>query len=130
MAHSPPRGASKSTSTWVRIVASETVRAWLQTLVIIAGALFGVYEFYLKEVWWPATAPINLSTEVTIKEAGVSASNESKELEAIELVVKARNPSNRTVYLLKNYWRAWGVKCHRKMPSLSDSVGWPEFLDT
>jgi hypothetical protein len=122
MANGPQRHTS-----WFQIVVSETLRAWVQTLVIVAGALFGIWQFYLKEVLWPATAPINLTTEVAIKEAGVGGSGSGGgELEAIELTIKARNPSStRTVYLLTNYWRAWGVRITRRAESqdwLKDAV--------
>lgn len=89
----------------------ETIRAWLTAVAIpIVLAVAGFWQFYLKEVLWPATA-INLTTELTIKRAGHRVhSSQSGELEAIELVVSARNPSSTTIYLLENYWLAWGTK--------------------
>jgi len=89
----------------------DTVRLWLTAVAIpIVLAVAGFWQFYLKEVLWPATA-INLTTELTIKRAGHRAhSSQSGELEAIELVVGARNPSSSTIYLLHNYWLAWGTK--------------------
>ncbi|MEX2167201.1 MAG: hypothetical protein WD852_09310 [Methyloceanibacter sp.] len=100
MLHDPPH--------WVW----ESRRSWIQTLTVVAVALFGAWQFVLKEILWPAAAPINLTAEVTIKEAGHRAdgSAEKAGYAAIELVVVAKNPSSRPVYLLPNIWFAQGVK--------------------
>jgi hypothetical protein len=92
---------------------SDGIRHWVQTLVIIAGIIAGVWQFVFKEIWTPAAAPINLTTEVSVKEAGFRTASDSKsteQLEAIELMVTAINVSTRTVYLLSNFWAAWGMK--------------------
>ena len=90
---------------------AESIRLWLTAVAIpIVLAVAGFWQFYLKEVLWPATA-INLTTELSIKRAGHRAhSSRSGELEAIELMIGARNPSSNTIYLLHNYWIAWGTK--------------------
>jgi hypothetical protein len=92
-----------SRSTW------ESLRLWL-TAVAIPGvlAVAGFWQFYLKEVLWPAAA-INLTTEVTIKEAGISTNPEAKNLEAIQVVITAQNPSSNKLYLCTNYWLAYGL---------------------
>jgi hypothetical protein len=92
---------------------SDVIRHWVQTLVIIAGIVAGVWQFVFKEIWSPAAAPINLTTEVNVKEAGfrvASSGKSTEQLEAIELMVTAINVSTRTVYLLSNHWAAWGMK--------------------
>jgi len=90
----------------------EHIRLWLSAIGLpVVLALAGLWQFYLKEVWWPESA-INLTTEVSIKQVGLSAggADASKNLEALEVAITAQNPSTRTVYLCANYWAAWGIK--------------------
>ncbi|HXQ66643.1 MAG TPA: hypothetical protein VN980_08740, partial [Alphaproteobacteria bacterium] len=92
-------------------LASE-IRDWVQTVVIVLGVGAGIWQFEVKEIWTPAAAPINVTTELTVKEAGFrgASSNENKEqFEAIELSIVAKNPSTRDVYLLANCWEAVGL---------------------
>jgi hypothetical protein len=87
------------------------VRDWLAAVGIpVVLAVAGFWQFYLKEVWWPASA-INLTADVSVKEAGfgAGAAAATNNLEAIEVAITARNPSSNTVYLCANYWGAWGV---------------------
>jgi hypothetical protein len=107
---------------------SASARLWLQAVAIpLVLAVGGFWQFYLKERVWPAAA-INLTTDVTIKEAGLKAaaasSSGSDKLEAIELVITARNPSSSTVYLLANYWVAWGtrISSRQQVSETSDDV--------
>jgi hypothetical protein len=90
---------------------------------VLAVASF--WQFYLKEVWWPATA-INLTTEVTAKEAGLSAAAvaAARNLEAIEVVITANNPSSSTVYLCSNLWTAWGVTVSAREVGGDKSEDW------
>lgn len=104
------------------------IRLWLAAVGIpIVLALASFWQFYLKEIWWPVTA-INLTTEVTVKEAGLSAASvpEARNLEAIELVIAARNPSSSNVYLCANFWEAWGITIGGPKPNSEDSKDWPE----
>jgi hypothetical protein len=91
----------------------ESVRLWIQAIAIPTVAIaWGAYTFYFKEILSPSIAPINLTTQVAVKEAGFggASSGENKDqFEAIELAVTATNPSSRDVYLLPNYWRVMGV---------------------
>jgi hypothetical protein len=90
---------------------SESVRLWAQAIgipLVVAGV--GLWEFYLKERIWPAQAPVNLTTELTLTETGRAQIANNADLEAVELVVTAHNPSPRDVYLLTNYWMAEGIK--------------------
>jgi hypothetical protein len=104
----------------------EQVRLWLSAVglpVVLAGA--GLWQFYLKEVWWPESA-INLTTEVSIKQVGFSTggTDASKNLEAIEVAFSARNPSSRTVYLCANYWGAWGTSVTARTQGHGESEDW------
>jgi len=88
------------------------IRDWVQAIVVVAGVLAGIWEFVFKEILLPATAPINLTTEVSVKEAGFKGPSSDKsqgQLEAIEIFVTAKNPSTRNVYLLNNCWYAQGL---------------------
>jgi hypothetical protein len=90
---------------------SSVTRNWLQTACIIAGVGAGTWQFLVKERWNPAAAPINISTELTVKEAGfraASSGESGEQFEAIELMVALKNPSTRDVYLLTNCWYAQG----------------------
>src|SRR5262249_26078481 len=92
-------------------------------------AVAGFWQFYLKEVLWPAAA-INLTTDVTVREAGITvrAAAEARNLEAIELVITARNPSSSTVYLCTNYWAAWAAKTSASTQDTEKDEDWLEFV--
>jgi hypothetical protein len=81
-------------------------------LVVVAGVAGGFYQFVFREMLLPAAAPINLSTEVTVREAGFRSargSERNEQYEAIELTVTAKNPSSRDIYLLANCWYVQGL---------------------
>lgn len=106
----------------------ESVRLWTTAVAIpIVLAVAGFWQFYLKEVVWPAAA-INLTADVTVKEAGITAraADEARNLEAIELVITARNPSSSTVYLCANYWAAWGAMISASEQDTKKSEEWLE----
>ena len=101
----PPTKTGEQTKTW------ESFRAWLPLLSGLLGVALTAVAFIYRDVYLPATAPINLTTEVKVQEAGVGATGvDGRPLEAIEIRISARNPSSRKVYLLKNLWRAIGVR--------------------
>lgn len=111
-----------SQSTW------DQFRLWLAAVgipAVLAGA--GLWQFYLKEVLWPVTA-INLTADVTVKEAGLSAASlaGAGNLEAIELTITAGNPSPTTVFLCANLWEAWGITIGGPPPNSGDSNDWLE----
>jgi len=88
------------------------VRNWLQVLMIVVGIGVGIWEFAVKEIWAPKAAPINLTTDVTVTEAGfrrASGGDGEKHFEAIHLIVTAKNPSKRDLYLLTSCWHAQGL---------------------
>jgi len=104
------------------------IRLWLNAVLIpLVLAAGGLWQFYLKEVLWPATA-INLSTEVTVKAVGLSgaAPADGKNLQAIELAVSARNPSASTIYLCENYWAAWGLSITAAKDGTEANKDWPQ----
>lgn len=91
---------------------SETLRLWIQAVGIpLAVAGLGVLQFWLIQVKWPSQAPVNVTTELQVKEAGLigAKTRETNGLEAIELEITALNPSTRKLYLLKNLWVAHGI---------------------
>ena len=91
---------------------SESIRLWIEAVGIpVVVAALGVWQFWLKEVVWPSEAPVNLTTDLSVKEAGLkgASGSEGNALEAIELEVTARNPSTRPIYVLNNIWTAYGV---------------------
>lgn len=113
--HEPPRAANTvepdppsrcPKSFW------ELAPPWIQAVIFFFVASFGAWQFWLKEVVWPAAAPLNLTTELGVKAAGFQApgADNKQEFEAIELVVTARNPSTRNLYLLSNVWVARGIE--------------------
>lgn len=94
--------------------AAETARLWIEAVGIpLVLAVLGLWQFWLKEVRWPAEVPVNLTAELSVKDAGYGSSAAAPadpKLQAIELEVTARNPSTRPIYLLDNIWIAYGVK--------------------
>jgi hypothetical protein len=89
---------------------SESVRLWVQAVAIpIVATGISLWQFWLKEYVLPAQAPVNLTTEVTLTEAG-DGQVPNRDLEPVELMITAHNPSTRDVYLLTNYWIAEGIK--------------------
>jgi hypothetical protein len=83
----------------------EFLQAWLPILAGALGAIVGAIGFYYKDVVLPGVAPINLTTHLTVRKVG---GDENKKFAAIELFVTATNPSTRNVYILSNYWEAYG----------------------
>jgi hypothetical protein len=114
------------TKTGGRTKTSEGFRAWLPLLSGLFGVALTAVAFIYRDVYLPATAPINLTTEVKVQEAGVGATGvDGRPLEAIEIKISARNPSSRKVYLLKNLWQAVGV--HIK--SIPEDDSWLDHAD-
>jgi hypothetical protein len=86
-------------------------REWLTMLAVLIGVGAGIYQWLLKEVIFPAAAPVNITTDVKVRDAGSkrAGGGAEMELQAIEVAVTARNPSNRQVYLLDDFWAATGM---------------------
>jgi hypothetical protein len=95
-------------------------------LTAVLGVAVTAIAFLYRDVYLPATAPINLTTEVKVQEAGLGAASvDGNPLEAIEIKISARNPSIRQVYLLKNLWQAVGVS----IKSIPDDETWVDRVD-
>jgi hypothetical protein len=104
------------------------VRLWIDAVGIpLVLALLGLWQFWLKEVKWPAQAPVNLTAELSIKDVGSGATpgeapNSEDGLQAVELEVTARNASTRSIYLLNNLWVAYGVKIDSGKPDWREAM--------
>jgi hypothetical protein len=46
------------------------IREWTTTVAVVIGVCVGIYQWWLKEVLFPANAPVNVTTDVNVKEAG------------------------------------------------------------
>ena len=86
------------------------------------GGLWTYWTWYHAQIIVPSTAPVNVTTEVSVKTAGPKeiANGGNRALEGIELSVSARNPSVRDIYLLSNYWVAYGLKVTPRQESNDD----------
>lgn len=107
---------------------ARAVNFWVQTVAIIFAGLWGAYTFIYLEITKPAAAPINLSAQVHVREAGarpVAEGSRGGALLAIELDITASNPSTRTVHILSNYWRATGMRVGER----DASIDWIEFAN-
>lgn len=84
-----------------------------QIFVLLSAFLWGCYTFVYKEIWVPKSAPVNITMGLELKQAG-EASHSTKapapSLLPVEVEVSAKNPSSRPVYLLPNFWVAYGIK--------------------
>jgi hypothetical protein len=79
----------------------------------VLGTLWTIFVWYHQEFIVPSTAPVNLTTDVTLEEVGFGGqanAQSTSELEAIQISVTANNVSGRNVYFLSNYWDAWAGK--------------------
>lgn len=86
---------------------SEHLQEWTQTLVLLIGAVWGIYTFWYKDIWVPSLQPANLTLDSTIIPVAGSVAR-TGDRETI-LQVKATNSSTRPVYLLGNYWLLTGL---------------------
>jgi hypothetical protein len=89
------------------------INTWMQVIGIFAAATWGVYTFVHKEILIPRSAPVNITMDLQLKEAGTRSQNGSytmDDLIAVEMVVSAENPSSREVYLLPSAWAAYGYR--------------------
>lgn len=90
---------------------AKTFQSWVQAIVLIVGAIWGVYTFWLKEIIIPQSAPVNISMGMQTKKAGIKSPADlggSKRYIAIEITISATNPGTRTVFLQSGRWIARG----------------------
>jgi hypothetical protein len=71
------------------------------------GTFWTIFAWYHQEIVVPSTAPVNLTTEVTLERVGQQSSGK---LDSVLLSVTATNVSGKNVHLLRNYWDAWAGK--------------------
>jgi hypothetical protein len=89
------------------------------------GTFWTIFAWYHQEIVVPSTAPVNLTTEVTLEDVGTgtqTTSQQADQFEAIQLSVVANNVSGRNVYLLSNYWDAWGGKVELQTKVAKDDL--------
>ena len=94
-------------------------QSWATTIGIIIAGVWAVYTFVYKEIIIPETSPINVSVNLSIKEAGTASDNPTgSALSAVEVALTASNPSARTVYILGGAFAIFGQ--HVTSPKASD----------
>lgn len=111
----------------------KSIRAWARAILlpILAAiwtgfaAVWTYWTWYYEQVYVPSTAPVNITTEVSAESAGAKNNVGSKQLDAIELTISASNPGTRDIYLLKNYWAAYGYKIK---PRQEPAASWKEAI--
>jgi len=101
---------------------SEATKNWVQVVAFLLAGVWGVYTFVYREIVIPQTAPVNVTTDLAIENVGEVIGSDNARLIAIELTVSANNPSSREVYLLPNYWVAYGIQ----IGPPADPVQWQE----
>lgn len=95
---------------------SELYRNWFTVVALFVGAVWALYNFWFKEFFQPKQVPVNISLSLELQKetatsqaASLVAGDQAPGgLVAVELSVKATNPSSRTVYLLPSAWVARG----------------------
>ncbi len=92
------------------------------------GTFWTIFAWYHQEIVVPSTAPVNLTTEITLEAAGSRSQSDGQsnsptanQLEAIQLSVTANNVSSKDIRLLSNYWDAWIGKVSLQ-PDASDNA--------
>jgi hypothetical protein len=102
---------------------SEHLQQWTQTLVLLIGAVWGIYTFWYKDIWVPSLQPANLTLDITITPVAGSVAGPAG-LETI-LEAKASNSSTKPVYVLGNYWLLTGlprIADQPRTPATEDQV--------
>ena len=90
----------------------QELNTWVQTIGIIAAAMWGAYTFIYKEITIPKSAPVNITVDLQLRKAGTCGliKKEEEPLIAVEMKVSATNPSSREVHLFPSAWIAYGYK--------------------
>lgn len=87
-----------------------TTREWIQLFVIVFAAIWGSYEFIVKDIIQPAQKPTALDLVATLEKVGKKNQNI-----LVRARITARNPTDRRIYV-PAYW--FTVRGYR----LSDST--------
>lgn len=85
----------------------------VQITAIAIAAIWGIYTFLYTQVLVPKSAPINITMGLELKKAAEPPQITKGAVPAllpVEVHVSAKNPSSREVYLLPNFWVAYGIK--------------------
>ena len=89
------------------------IREWVQFALLLFASAWAIWTFVFKEVMAPRSAPINITMNLDLKEVGArpqETAEEQESLSAVEMKISAKNPSSRTIYLLRSAWVATGYK--------------------
>lgn len=103
---------------------SAAVRNWVQVVAFLLAGVWGVYTFVYSEIVAPSSAPVNVSTELQIEDVGEIVDASNRRLRAVQLTITAVNPSSREVYILPNFWVAYGLN----VGPAPDSAAWAQAL--
>lgn len=89
-----------------RETTSERFNNWITSVAFVLAGVWGVYTFWHSEIEEPRMAPVNVTTVLELR-PGDAAENG---LIPVEVTMTANNPGARKVYILPNYWVAYGVR--------------------
>lgn len=99
---------------------SELARNWGRVVALVAAALWSIVTFVWIQFVQPKQVPVNISLNLdmqkvpagSLQPAAAVVDRGGRPLMAVELSVKATNPSSRSVFLLPSAWiaRAYRVK--------------------
>jgi hypothetical protein len=99
----------------------EVVKNWVEVAAFIAAAIWALYTFVWTQYLQPRQVPVNISLNLEMQKvpdestplrAAAAASHDG--LVAVELSVKATNPSSRSVFLPPS---AWIARAYRVAPA-------------
>jgi hypothetical protein len=127
----PPQSDAAATPSRTR---SQALRAAARAAVVpiaaaiwaALGTFWSIFAWYHQEVVVPAAAPVNLTTDVTVQEAGTGhtrTDSGNANLDAIQVAVTANNVSTKPIHMLANYWDAWGGAVESRGDD-ADSAAW------
>jgi hypothetical protein len=99
---------------------SELVKNWVGVVAFVGAAIWAICTFIYLQFMQPKQVPVNISLNLDMQKvpaegarpAPAAAGPDGHRLVAVELSVKATNPSSRSVYLLPSAWLARGYKVH------------------
>jgi hypothetical protein len=90
----------------------QAFQSWATTIGIIIAGVWAVYTLVYKEIIIPETSPINVSVNLSSKEAGTASDNPTgSALSAVEVALTKSNPSARTVYILGGAFAIFWPTC-------------------
>nr|VFJ99202.1 MAG: hypothetical protein BECKLFY1418A_GA0070994_10953 [Candidatus Kentron sp. LFY] len=87
----------------------EKLNTWVQTIAILAAGLWGAYVFIYQEFWLPKSSPTSVTLDVSLRKAG-KANHNNGPLEAIELLVLAKNTTKYPIELLPSIFVVHGLE--------------------